>query len=149
MRKVTVPELGQRIKEARMALRYQQKEFASLMEIAPSYLSEVEGGKIKPGFEFFQKITGQFNVNPMFLLHGEEPVILEEKRYLKNWPGPEKFGNQYPDIHKLLWYMSHSSMVSFGLLEYFQRYLAEHHEVIHKDLKSKGKSYPGIENETD
>lgn len=57
--------------------------------------------------------------------------------------GAEAFGNKSPDVHKLLWYMANSPMVSFGVLESFQRYLAEYNDVILKDLKSKGKSYPG------
>jgi transcriptional regulator with XRE-family HTH domain len=143
MRKVVAPELGSRIKQARKTLRIQQKEFASSLGISASYLSEVESGKIKPGFEFFVKITGQFNVNPMYLLHGEEPVIIRPVDKLAALPGIEEIGLRYPDLHQMIWYVTHSKMVGFGVLEFFQRYLAKYEDVIHKELESRGKSYPG------
>ncbi|MCP5050860.1 MAG: helix-turn-helix transcriptional regulator [bacterium] len=145
MRKVVTPELGQRIKTLRKALKMQQKEFAAKLEIAPSYLSEIESGKIKPGYDFFVKVTGQYDVNPFYLLHGEEPVLLEHRPKEKTWPKPGEYGRMYPEVFKLLWYMKHSTMLQFGMLEYFSRYLASNEEMIHKQLQAEGEEYPGTE----
>jgi transcriptional regulator with XRE-family HTH domain len=43
LKRETVADVGQRIKKARLQLRLQQKEMAEVLQMSPSYLSEIEG----------------------------------------------------------------------------------------------------------
>jgi transcriptional regulator with XRE-family HTH domain len=51
-KKIYQKEVGDRIKQIRAALQFQQKEFAMRMKLSGPSLSEIENGKYKPGYEF-------------------------------------------------------------------------------------------------
>jgi transcriptional regulator with XRE-family HTH domain len=125
-------EFGKRLREVRGILKLSQKDFASILDIAGSYLSEIEAGKTRPGFSFFYKISSLFMINPAYLLHGEGTVFVEEKSRLYQ---DLDFGPLDQDVQKLIWYLERSPMVCFAVLEYFTRYLHMHYPLIEEDMK--------------
>ncbi|MCP5109012.1 MAG: helix-turn-helix domain-containing protein [bacterium] len=133
-------EFGKRLKEARKQLHISQKDFAARLEIAGSYLSEVEAGKTRPGFEFFYKVSKLFRINTDYLLHGQGPVFWEEE----SLPYRDvDFGSLNREIQNLIWYMEHSPIVQFAMLEHFSRYLYQYAEVIEKEVeKNREKKKP-------
>jgi transcriptional regulator with XRE-family HTH domain len=136
---------GKRVKELRNKLNLSQKDFAAAIDLAASYLSEIESGKIKPGFDFFYKITKEYRVNPFYLLHGEEPVFIEpdKEKSVKNKEDISRalaayFGDNYPYLRDMLIYLKHSSMVRYSLMEHFTGYRLSKKEMIAEELKEQG-----------
>jgi transcriptional regulator with XRE-family HTH domain len=125
-------EFGKRLREVRRILKISQRDFAIILDIAGSYLSEIESGKTRPGFDFFYKISKYFKINPVYLLHGEGTVFVEEKSSLYK---DIDFGPLDQDVQKLIWYLERSPMVCFAILEYFTRYLHMHYPLIEEDMK--------------
>lgn len=125
-------EFGKRVREVRHILNLSQKDFASILDIAGSYLSEIEAGKTRPGFSFFYKISSLFYINPAYLLHGMGDVFVEERSRLYQ---DIDFGPLDQDVQRLIWYLERSPMVCFAVLEYFTRYLHMHYPLIEEDMK--------------
>ncbi len=60
MRKhASAAEIGERIKDIRKKLRLPQKEMAATLQIAPSYLCEIEKGNGNPGPELFVRLASE------------------------------------------------------------------------------------------
>ena len=137
MKEAVSGEFGQRLKEVRKKLNNMtQKDFGAKIEMSGSYLSEIESGVIKPGFDFFYRIIREFKISPVYLLHGEPPVFIDEKK------PEEECRNKYEEIDKkmkeLLFYMEHSDPVRYAVLEFFSRYYLQHRDIIKDELKEKG-----------
>ncbi|MCU0288504.1 MAG: helix-turn-helix domain-containing protein [Acidobacteria bacterium] len=62
--------IGERLKEIRKKNHIQQKEMAAALNVAASYLCEIENGNAKPGPDFFIKLANVYNVNLNYLLLG-------------------------------------------------------------------------------
>jgi transcriptional regulator with XRE-family HTH domain len=125
--------LGARVKKARKTLGISQKDFAASLEMSGSYLSEIEHGNAAPGYEFFYKVSLNYNVNPGWLFHGtgsmirEEPVkpVNEEKEYVGN----------IRNVNDLVWFMEHSTMFKNTMMGFAQKFHYENEEIIKKNIK--------------
>lgn len=51
-----------------------QGELATILEISPSYLSEIENGKKKPSLELIEKYAKVFNTKPSAILFFSENI---------------------------------------------------------------------------
>jgi len=133
-------EFGQRIKAIRKKLKMSQKDFAAHLGMKNNYLCEIELGHIKPGFDFFHKLTKQLKLNPYYLLHGEDQIFLKdetaagenERNHIDR--KPSALLND-PLIREMLWYMEHSRLIRFGVLECFTRYKMHNIEDVENELK--------------
>ena len=54
--------IGETLKMFRTIHGYKAKDLAVLLDISPSYLSEIEGGKKNPNLELLEKYSETFNV---------------------------------------------------------------------------------------
>ena len=129
---------GKRVKEVRTHLRYKQKDFAKSLGMAGSYLSEIEKGKARPGFDFFYKITSIYNINPLYLLHGKGEMILDKDDQLpeKGKPVEKDYGDSNRKVHELLWYVERSNLFKYAVLEFFTRYLIKNKEELKEEIGS-------------
>lgn len=75
-----------RIKEAREAAGYSQKELAQIIGVAQNTFHGYESGKHDPKSEHLSKIAGACGVSVDFLLGREEIAHLQAK----NTPSPDK-----------------------------------------------------------
>ncbi len=126
-------EFGKRVKEIRRHLSIAQKEFALQLGISGSYLSEIESGKIKPGFDFFSKCVNTFKISPLYLLIGDSPIFFDaDPKQI-----PSTFRENSGKIQEMFWYMEHSDMVRHAMIEYFIRYSLQNKDLIKNELKSK------------
>jgi transcriptional regulator with XRE-family HTH domain len=130
--KDTAGDFSNRLRTARRQLHLSQKEFAARLEIAPSYLSEIESGKTRPGFEFFYKISKLFKISPIYLLHGEGLIFIETG---KNWYQDIDFGSLNNEVQELIWHMQQSPTMTHAILEFFPRYLYNNRELIEAEIK--------------
>ena len=77
---------GEVIREIRKQQKKTQKEFAEMLEISPSYLSELENGKRKLNISTIEKISKKLHVSPHYLMTGNRLLMdlsSEEKERLK------------------------------------------------------------------
>lgn len=77
-------ELKDRIKYLRESLNYRKSEFADILKISRSYITDIEKGKNKNiSDKLAELIKLQFNVNPRWLLTGEGEMFVEPKAKLQ------------------------------------------------------------------
>lgn len=124
-------DLGNRVKIVRGQLHLSQKELAIKLKIAGSYLSEIESGKTRPGFDFFYKTSKILKVNPLYLLHGSGSVFQEAE---DSWHYNIDFGSMNPEIKELIWYMNQAPTVAHAMLEFFSRYLYNNQDLIDTEI---------------
>lgn len=124
---------GRRIKEVRRKLGIKQQDMARALHISGSYLSEVEAGKSKAGFDLFFYISEQFNVNLHYLLHGIGPMFSPDD----SEPGvtATDYGECGDKIEEMLDYFEISPIVKLSVLEFFLRYLYDHEEAVQRDIE--------------
>ncbi|MDQ1351406.1 MAG: Helix-turn-helix protein, partial [Acidobacteriota bacterium] len=132
------PELiafGKRLREIRKTLDSQQKDFAEELEISGSFLSEVEKGKAKPGYDFLKNLIVKFDINPMYLFKGESPMFTRDIQE----PEPTGLRIEITDnkdiFEEMFWYFKHVPAIKYSIFEYFKNYLFEHKEMINYELK--------------
>lgn len=136
MESVELIEFGKRIKEIRRRLHISQKGFAAGLGISGSFLSEIESGKTKPGYEFFKNITLKYNVNHQYLHTGKGDIFLDTDA--EN--SPEKkidFGENRKIIEEMIWYFNRVPVVKFAVLEFFKSYLYEKKEMIEEEIEKE------------
>ncbi|UCH97896.1 MAG: helix-turn-helix transcriptional regulator [Candidatus Aminicenantes bacterium] len=118
-------EFGQRARKIRKYLRISQKEFAVHLNISNTYLSEIESGKFRPGFEFFVNMVTKFDVNIRYLVTGEGDFFIKTENDSKKY-----YGENSELIEEMLRDFEHVSMVKFAVLEFYQSYKISKKELI-------------------
>lgn len=71
-------EVGQRLRELRKKMGYSQNDFANIMGISRSFLSEVESGKSGITTDPLTKLMIGLNININWLLTGDGEIFIEE-----------------------------------------------------------------------
>lgn len=129
----SLKEIGARIKNIRIELRINQKEMAENLNIANTYLSEIESGKRNPGYIFFYKLYKTFNINLNYLFTGEGEMLYPAK--------PEKhrqgktFVEDIKTIDDLVWYMKHSQMFFHQVMGFAFKFKFDNEESIKKEIE--------------
>ena len=67
-KKISVSEIGSRIKESRTRLGMNQKELADKVDVTPSLISQIENNQISPSLSSFLQIAEALNIDPTELL---------------------------------------------------------------------------------
>jgi transcriptional regulator with XRE-family HTH domain len=126
-------ELGKRVKAIRKVLHISQKDFAKKINISGSFLSEIEAGKSKPGYDFFFNISKFCNVNIAFLLHGKGEMFVEFDK------GPmitsKEPNYQIETLNELLWYIERSSLLKHTIMGFATKFIYENEETMNKELE--------------
>lgn len=126
-------QFGQRIRNIRKTLGLSQKDFASSLNISSPFLSEIENGKYKPGFDFFKNTLHHFNVNLHYLLTGQGEMF--------NQPGKKpvkEIKNPFTSIEsgeELLWYMDHSLLFKHTVLGFATKFLYDNKPHIKSEIE--------------
>lgn len=125
-------KFGERLKTLRTRLDLTQRSMGDKIDMAASYISDVEGGKTNPGFELLYKMSYQFKVNPLYLFFGEEPYFVKEK------PDQPEFnigdGETGQKLREILWLSERSEIFRYSLLEFVFRYKRTHKKLIAEDI---------------
>ncbi|MCX6581489.1 MAG: helix-turn-helix transcriptional regulator [Candidatus Aminicenantes bacterium] len=139
------PELiafGQRLKDIRKSLDIQQKDFAEKLRMSGSFLSEVEKGKAKPGYDFIKNLIVIFDMNPLYLFTGEGPTFTREIKEPESTGLRIEITENKEIFEEMFRYFTDVPAVKYAVLEFFKKYLFDHNEMIEyelKKLKKKGK----------
>lgn len=131
-------EVGKRLKDVRRALNMSQKDFAAGIDVSGSYLSEIESGKTKPGYNLILAVAREFNVSPNWLLLEKGDMFLEKNSLAAI--SENDFGDQVERVKELLLYLKKSPLVQSTVLGFVSKFLYENEESIQKDIeKSEAK----------
>ncbi len=140
MRKEDPIQVGIRLKAIRKALSLSQKEFALGLEKSASYISEMESGKTKPGFNFLVELFEKHNVNPAWVILEEEAMFVADSSSRTGQADNWDFGGQTKEVLEMISYMERSPFVRSTLLSNFMKFLYENEKIIKKDIdKNKDK----------
>lgn len=129
-------QFGRRVKAIRKALHLLQKDFAVVLGISGSYLSEIESGKTKAGYDFFRNITSVHNINSNYLLHGTGSMFSPPSQDVLNpvLP-PVDFGWDNEEVKEMLDYMQKFSIVRFTMLSFFKNFVYKRRNLLEEELK--------------
>ncbi len=126
-------ESGERVKDVRRSLELSQKEFASQLNIAASFLSEIESGKTRPGYNFLVRMASAFNVNPTWIILGKGEMFFSEEDGSPGWN--YDFGDHTESIRELLWYFKYSPLVKLSVMAFASKFLLDNEDIIKRDIK--------------
>ena len=129
----SLAESGERVKDVRRALELSQKDFAAQLNIAPSFLSEIESGKTRAGYNFLIKMAGVFDVNPSWIILGKGEMFFKDEGGASIWNND--FGEHTESIKELLWYFKHSPLVRLSVMAFASKFLLDNEEIIKRDIK--------------
>lgn len=126
--------VGQRLKEIRRQGRIQQKEMAAALDIAASYLCEIENGNAKPGQDFFIKVAMAYNVNLNYLLLGTGEMFgavnnIKTKEF--------EIDNGIETVEELNWLIEKSNFFKNSIMSLANKLLIEEDRIIKKSLRMK------------
>lgn len=68
-------EIGQRIRVARKKAGYSQADLSEILQISPSYMSDIENGKTNIGLDIFIRLTETLQVSADWLLQIDSPIV--------------------------------------------------------------------------
>ncbi|MCP5050313.1 MAG: helix-turn-helix transcriptional regulator [bacterium] len=133
-------QMGRRIKETRLQLRLNQKEFSGRMGMSDNHLSALEAGKSAPGFYFIYQAVKHYDLNPLFLLFGKKPMFLGQEEQEKEQPPAREpqareFGESTSQVGEMLDLFQQSPMVKFALLGFYSKFIIENKGLIEEDIK--------------
>jgi transcriptional regulator with XRE-family HTH domain len=137
------PELiafGQRLKDTRKNLDIQQKDFAEKLRMSGSFLSEVEKGKAKPGYDFIKNLIVIFDMNPLYLFTGEGPAFTREIKEPVSTGLRIEITENKEIFEEMFRYFTDAPAVKYAVLEFFKKYLFDHKEMIEFELKKLKKT---------
>jgi transcriptional regulator with XRE-family HTH domain len=143
MKKKIARDLGRRLREVRLDLGVSQRELARRLGIANSFVSDMEAGRMGPGF-YFLFLAGKYaKINPVYLLYGKGPKFIDLENREKKQPVVPKepqlqldeFGDDAPRVGKMLSFIKRSEVVKFAVLGFFSKFIVENKSVIDADIK--------------
>ena len=127
-------EFGKRIKEIRKRLHISQKDFAAAIGISNTFLSEVEKGKFKPGYDFFINTIKQFNINTRYLATGEGDLFFKSDNDTKK-EIKINFGEYSEIIEEMLMYFEQAPVVKLAVLEFYKNYMYKNSHFVKEEVE--------------
>lgn len=128
--------IGRRIKSIRKVLDITQRAFCDKIGVvSSSYYSAIETGKTKPGYDFLHKLGMHYNVNPFYLLFGEEPKFLGDKPERDLEMQNYDFGVLKEPVREMLHYMVHCEPFKYAVLGFFSSFKHDNPEMLASHLK--------------
>lgn len=138
MTRENLVELGKRVKKIREQLRINQKDFAKKISIAGSYLSEIEAGKSKPGYNFFYNISKTCNVSIPFVLHGVGEMFTDID-YGPMTTSKEPKNGSIETLAELLWYLENSPLLKHNVMGYAMKFIYDNETAVKKEIEKSSK----------
>jgi transcriptional regulator with XRE-family HTH domain len=128
-------EVGKRLIMVRERLDLKQKQLAAELGLSSSYLSDIEKGKVNPGFNFLMRIYRKYKVSLDWLLFNEGDMFcgigIKERGRLPEFD----YGDQTERVIEMLDIMDKSPFfLSYMMSQYIKSYY-EYENVISKDLE--------------
>ena len=136
MKKQSLSDVGQRVKEARKSLHLQQQQMAEAIGISSGHLSEIESGKANPNADFLIKLSNLYNVAVEYIIHGRGEMFYDDGKTKEK---AFDFKSDVDTIEKLKWLLENSGFFRTSIMTYASKIIIEEEEVIKQSIK-KSKS---------
>jgi XRE family transcriptional regulator, fatty acid utilization regulator len=130
-----INDYGKRLREIRSVMEMSQKDFAAQLGVSPSFLSELEIGKTKPGYNLLMKLTEKFDISPSWVLLGHGQMHLSGTD--KNLKNEYDFGDQAEKIRDLLILFDKSPLVRNAVMAFASKYLLSNETIINRDISAR------------
>jgi transcriptional regulator with XRE-family HTH domain len=147
MKKKLIRLFGQRLRAIRQDKGMTQTAFARKMGMSNSYLCDIESGNVGPGLYFLHQLIEYYNIDPLYMIRGTEPVFIAEEKEksvenetqqeLKSQPELLDFGENTALVREMLSYFKRSPLVKFNLLGFFSKFIIENKAIIEEDIKKQ------------
>jgi transcriptional regulator with XRE-family HTH domain len=108
---------------------------AAAMNIAASYLCDIENGKGNPGPEFFVRLATQFNINLNYLFMGAPDMFIDAECKIKKQE--VDLDEDVETIEKVAWLMEHSIHIRTLVLTCVNRAIYDDRDVISANIQRK------------
>lgn len=135
--------IGQRLKEIRRQNHIQQKEMAAALNVAASYLCEIENGNAKPGPDFFIKLATAYNINLNYLLLGSGDMFGPGNKIK---PKAFDIKNGIDSVEELLYLMEKSKYFRNLIIMLANKSIIQDKEIINRGIQMADSK---TENESD
>lgn len=126
-------EVGFRLKKIRKVLRLKQKEFAAILNMSDTYLSDIENGKQKPGYEVPGILAKEFNINLNYIFFGEGEMFIDP--ILRISDRIDEFAVNREDVRKFIYSFERSPAFQYYMFNEFRLLLEKRKEVISRELE--------------
>ncbi len=143
---------GRRLKNIRLALDFNGKDFATAMDISKSTLSGIENGTAGTSLEFLFKLQDRYRASIEYLFTGSGEMFTtagHEIVEVKGGAGEPEAGASPPDtrekveeidtVEDLLWYFQRSTFVRHWVLAGAAQCLLQNRADIEEELKRSKK----------
>jgi transcriptional regulator with XRE-family HTH domain len=123
---------GERLKQIRKALYLSQTELAEKLDVSRSFISELESGSVRCGYDVIFKLSETLNVNLYYLVRGEGDMF----GFKLPMPslGGKQIGDPIESIPELLWYLDRSALMRYNILFAATRILLDEEDRIAKEI---------------
>ncbi len=109
---------------------------AEAIDIPSSNLSELENGKIAPGYNFIFRLSKRFNVNLNYLIHGTGEMFTPGKhKKVRGLDDETSILDRINSREDLEWFIDNSPLFRNYLISTGATYRYEHEELIAKDIE--------------
>lgn len=123
-------DFGKRLRKARQKIGLSQKDFAEKLGFTGGFVSELEYGKAKPGYDFLMGLINSFSINPAWLLVGVGTMIIDDVFETIQKDDHER------DLRKFFWYFSNSPLVKYTVLGDALKFVHDNEEIVRKNIEA-------------
>ncbi len=128
--------IGERAIAIRKTLHLNQKEMSEAIDLPSSNLSELENGKIAPGYNFLFRLSKLFNVNLNYLFHGTGKMFTSKKhKKARGLDDENTVLNRLNTVEDMEWFIDNSPLLRNHLISTAAKYRYENEALIAKDIK--------------
>lgn len=128
-------ETGRRIQAVRKHLGMSQDEFARALNMSSGSISMMESGKNQPRFELLSRLAKRYRISLNYLFFGEGDMVGQPARPAGG--GQKKYGDESESwLERFYYYFNESQIFRFWIMFTMHGYLAEHRELIEKEIRS-------------
>lgn len=130
--------IGKRVKMVREAVGMTGKDFASSLNIAASYLSQIErGNKNNPGVSVFFKIAQVHNVSLDYLVCGIGDMFISAAHQQAG--SQREYVDKIETLDDLYWFLENSTFFRNIIMGFAFKLYFENEEIIRKSLNNRKK----------
>ncbi len=133
MRSNSLIAMGQRIKAIRKEMRIKQEDMAKILGISSGYMSEIERGKTNPTADLLYKLIEHYQVNVMFLFHGEGEIKIKDET--DSDKPAFSLDSAVDSEENVIWLMDVSTFFRNTIMGYASKILFENKGLIKYDIK--------------
>jgi transcriptional regulator with XRE-family HTH domain len=130
-------QFGDRVRKVREALDISQKKLGEAVNLSASFISDIEKGKSRAGYDFFYYISTVYGVNLYYLVHGEGDMF--GTAGVIPSLGSKKIGEGVETTSELLWYIENIPYIKHMVFGFATKSIFDNEALIKREMKNKSR----------